>query len=147
MIFVYPPGAAPPDLDAAAGLIPELTTQSELNEFEAANILWASRWASRSRTLRREFPDLHMLRELHRRMFDQTWRWAGQFRRVGTNIGIPWPHITADLRTLCDDVRYQVEHGVYDWDERAVRFHHRWYRFTLSSTAMDGMRVSPPICC
>lgn len=125
MIFTYPPGATPLDPDAAAGLIPNLTTQGELNEFEAANILQASRWANRSRTLRRDYPTVTALRELHRRMFDQTWRWAGQFRRVGTNIGISWPRIAGDLLALCDDVRYQIEHEVYPWDERAARFHHR----------------------
>lgn len=125
MIFTYPPGATPLDPDAAAGLLPSIATQGELNEFEAANILRADRWASRSRTLRRDYPNVTALRELHRRMFDQTWRWAGQFRRVETNIGIAWPRIAGDLHALCDDVRYQVTHGVYDWDERAARFHHR----------------------
>jgi Fic-DOC domain mobile mystery protein B len=75
--------------------------------------------------LRQAFPDIQTLRELHRRMFNQTWKWAGEFRRSDTNIGVPWPRIGTDLRMLCDDLRYQTEHAVYDWPERAVRFHHR----------------------
>ena len=54
MTFEQPEGATPLDADAIAGLIPSLTTQAELNEFEQANILTAVRWASRSRILRRD---------------------------------------------------------------------------------------------
>lgn len=34
MNFAYPPGATPLDPDTLAGLLPALTTQAELNEFE-----------------------------------------------------------------------------------------------------------------
>jgi hypothetical protein len=37
-------GATPLDLDALAGLIPGLSAQGELNEFEARNIAAALRW-------------------------------------------------------------------------------------------------------
>ena len=53
MKLEYPPGATPIDPDEAAGLIPShLTLQSELNEFEEANILLAADWlfARRSAT-------------------------------------------------------------------------------------------------
>ena len=79
----YPDGATPLDPDAIAGLIPGLTTQAELNEFEAANIASALAWARRSRTLKRDLLTITGLTLLHRRMFDQTWRWAGTFRRRG----------------------------------------------------------------
>ncbi len=121
----YPEGATPLDPDSAVDLLPDLSTQAELNEFESRNILLAERWALRSRMVRRDHPSIGALRELHRRMFDQTWRWAGQFRRTDTNIGAPWQRITADLHTLCGDVHYQAEHAVYEWPECAVRFHHR----------------------
>lgn len=121
----YPEGATPLDPDAAAGLIPGLSTQGELNEFEERNILQADRWAMKSRKLRRRFPNAEALRELHRRMFDQTWKWAGQYRHTDTNIGVPWQQITTAVYTLCDDIGYQIEHGIYDWLERAARFHHR----------------------
>jgi fido (protein-threonine AMPylation protein) len=80
LTFRYPEGATPLDPDAAEGLIPDLSTQADLNEFEALNILQAEGWAARSRMLRQAFPDIQTLRELHRRMFNQTWKWAGEFR-------------------------------------------------------------------
>jgi Fic-DOC domain mobile mystery protein B len=66
-----------------------------------------------------------MLKQLHRRMFDRTWRWAGSFRTSDANIGVHWPQIAEDLKNLCDDVVYQSAHSVYPPDETAVRFHHR----------------------
>jgi hypothetical protein len=47
----------------------KLTTQGELNEFEAANIADALLWLSRSGSLslRRELPTIGALRALHRR--------------------------------------------------------------------------------
>ena len=48
MEFQYPPGATPIDADEASGLVPvHITTQSELNAWEQANIVLADRWASR----------------------------------------------------------------------------------------------------
>ena len=118
------PGATPLDPEAAAGLLPGLTTQSELNEFEATNILKARRWAMGSRSrLRREYPTDYGLRELHRRMFDLTWKWAGTYRTTGTNIGVAAFQIGEQVRNLCANVRAQVECQAYPWPELAVRFH------------------------
>jgi fido (protein-threonine AMPylation protein) len=59
--------------DEQADLIPNLATKEELNEFERANILVAYDWALAPRNLRRQDPLKEpYLRDLHRRMFDQT---------------------------------------------------------------------------
>jgi Fic-DOC domain mobile mystery protein B len=58
-------------------------------------------------------------------MFDQTWRWAGQYRSTEKNIGIPHYQIREALPALLGDVRYWVEHRTFEPDELAVRFHHR----------------------
>ena len=125
MEFVYPDGATPLDPDAARGLIPDLRTQSELNAFEGRNIADGLEWARRSRKLRSDLVSVDGLCLLHKRMFDQTWTWAGEFRRVNTNIGVDWPRIGVQLRELCDDVPYWIENETYPWTELGVRFHHR----------------------
>ena len=125
MNFAYPAGATPLDPDTLAGLLPALTTQAELNEFEERNIVAATLWARRSRLLRREYPNVTALRRLHRQMFDLTWAWAGTFRQVDTNIGVAKQRIPLELHGLCDDVRFWLAHEVYPWDERAAHFHHR----------------------
>jgi Fic-DOC domain mobile mystery protein B len=125
MELSYPEGATPLDPDAARGLIPGLTTQGELNEFEARNIAEALNWAKRSRTLMRELLTVAALRDLHRRMFNRTWKWAGRFRLTDTNIGHPWHQIPEAVINLCDDVAYQVAQSDVEWDDLAIRFHHR----------------------
>lgn len=124
MEFYYAPGATPLDPDEAAGLVPtHITTQADLNAWEQANILQGDRWAGRQKN--RDLLDEGFVRELHKKMFDQTWQWAGTFRKSNKNIGVDWPQISLKLRDLLDNTRYQIEHQVFDPDEIVVRFHHR----------------------
>jgi Fic-DOC domain mobile mystery protein B len=104
-------------------LIPtHITLRSELNELEQQNIGTADRWAfSRRHVVLRE----RFLRSLHRRMFNQVWRWAGKYRTTERNLGVKTYQIEPELRQALDDARYWVEHGSYAADELAVRFHHR----------------------
>ena len=119
----YPPGATPLDADELASLIPgHITTQGELNEWEQLNIVQGESWA---RKQRKEIFNETFLRELHRQMFGETWKWAGEFRRSDKNIGVDWLKIGVELRKLLDDARYQIAHGSFAADEIAVRFHHR----------------------
>jgi len=124
MKFQYAPGATPLDPDETAGLLPtHITTQGELNEWEQTNILEGARWALRQK--KREVLDAGFLRELHRRMFGKTWRWAGNFRQSDKNIGVDWRQIPVQLHDLLQDVKAQIEFKSYSTDEIALRFHHR----------------------
>ncbi len=104
-------------------LIPtHITLRRELNEVEHAAIDAAGRWAfSRKRDILSE----RMVRALHRRMFRDIWRWAGEFRTTPRNIGIDAWRIGAELRQLLEDIRFWIEHETWSPDEIAVRFHHR----------------------
>ncbi|OGA45885.1 MAG: mobile mystery protein B [Betaproteobacteria bacterium RIFCSPLOWO2_12_FULL_62_58] len=64
-------------------------------------------------------------RELHRRMFGKTWKWAGMFRTKETNPGIDPANIPVELKKLFDDVSYQLKQKSMPLDEIAARFHHR----------------------
>lgn len=105
------------------GLLPSyITLRGELNEAEQANILEAEQWASlRRRDVLREA----FLNELHKRMFGRVWRWAGQYRHSGKNIGVEAHRIPIESRQLLDDCRHWMEHDTYSPDEIAARFHHR----------------------
>ncbi len=119
-------GDTPLSDDEKQGLIPSLATQRELNEFEFANILSATRWALSPRRLAKaDVLSASYLLELHRRMFNATWRWAGKLRTTEKTIGVEAFRIISDLAGLLGDTRYWIEHGVYSADEIAVRFHHR----------------------
>ncbi len=104
-------------------LIPSyITLRPELNEAEQANILEAEEWAL---ARKRDVLDERFLTGLHKRMFGGVWRWAGKFRKTERNIGIDAYRISVELRQLLDDCRYWIEHGTYEPDEIAARFHHR----------------------
>lgn len=147
MKFEYATGATPLDLDEIAELIPDhITTQAELNEWEQTNILEAELWLSKFRSFGFNFStnfhkkgfggtgpylslakilDVDFIKQLHQKMFDKTWRWAGKFRTSHKNIGIDWSHISTRVHELCDDIQYQVAHQSYSFDEIAARLHHR----------------------
>ena len=105
----YPPGATPLDADELASLISgHLTTQAELNEWEQLNIGEGDKWA---RKQRKDILSETFLRQLHRQMFGETWKWAGEFRKSDKNIGVDCLHIGVELKKLLDDVRYQIDHA------------------------------------
>ena len=104
-------------------LIPSyITLRSELNEAEQANILEAEEWTF---TRKRDVLAEQFLNNLHKRMYGNVWRWAGQYRTSGKNIGVDAYRIPTDLRQLLDDCRYWIENNTYEPDEIAARFHHR----------------------
>lgn len=107
------------------GLIPNLATKQELNEWERDNILSARTWALKDRNLKRCEPVTEaFIRDLHKRMFGKTWKWAGQYRRTEKNIGISAFKIPESLACLIGDAKYWIEEK-WDVDEIAIRFHHR----------------------
>ncbi|MBX2994864.1 MAG: mobile mystery protein B [Bdellovibrionaceae bacterium] len=126
MTFQSARGATPLTEEDLRDLIPNLTTQKQLDEFEAENILRGQLWARKSRVLQTELLSVSGICVLHKRMFDQTWRWAGDLRlRALTTIGVA-PHlIQPDLGNLFNDVRFWIDNKIYSEDEIAIRFSHR----------------------
>ncbi len=119
-----PEGATPLDPDEDEGLIPpHITTRAELNAWEQANILRAQEWLSKRRSTRPVI-DMGFLRELHRRMFSDTWESAGKFQKTMKNIGVAPELVPERTQNLFDDVQYWLDHETYSVDEIAARFHH-----------------------
>jgi len=144
----YPPGATPLDPDEAAGLIPShIANHGQLNEWEMVNILEGERWAFGRK--HKDLLESEFVCRLHRRMFGNTWRWAGTFRTTEKNIGIEPARIQPALRDLCEDVKVQLAYNSYPLDEIAARFSHRLVAIhpyangngRLSRTAADLLLV------
>jgi fido (protein-threonine AMPylation protein) len=57
------------------------------------------------------------VRKLHERMFDQTWKWAGEYRRPKKNIGVPFHEIRERLMALFGDIRYWIRNNTSSLDE------------------------------
>ena len=120
----YPPGATPLDPDEAAGLIPShIANHGQLNEWEMVNILEAEQWAFGRR--HKNLLENDFVCRLHKRMFGNTWRWAGKFRTTEKNIGVDPARIQPFLRDLCEDAKTQLEFASYPLEEIAARFSHR----------------------
>jgi fido (protein-threonine AMPylation protein) len=92
-------GLTPLTPEEQADLIPSLATREELNEWERDNILRARPWALGDRQISRSDPtNEEYIRELHARMFDQTWKWAGTYWKTDKNLGIPIGEIRERVR-------------------------------------------------
>ena len=120
--------ATPLDDEDLDGLIPTfIATRADVNRAEQANIEAATRWAFRGRRVGSVTALLSakFASAVHRRMFGDVWRWAGQTRTRVTNIGVEPFRIVNDTALLFDDAKFWHEHGTYDAPETAVRVHHR----------------------
>jgi Fic-DOC domain mobile mystery protein B len=125
VIFRYKRGQTPIDAAEADALIPALTAQAELDRWEEQNIIAGRHWALSKRTLNRfELLSEDFIFELHRRMFSDTWKWAGHVRLINKNLGVPFFGARPRLRQLLDDARYWRDKSVYPFDEFAMRLHH-----------------------
>jgi len=118
-------GNTPLSPEELADLIPNLATKEELNEWERENILRGREWAVGDRTSPTDMVSHEYVRKLHKRMFDETWKWAGDYRHTEKNIGVSVHEIRERLMALFGDTRYWIENGTYLPDEIAVRFHYR----------------------
>ena len=100
-----------------------ITLRSELNEAEARNIAQAQVWLM-SNSNKDIFSDT-FLRELHKKMFGDVWKWAGTYRTSERNIGVVPYQIPIKLMQLFDDVKFWIENKTYTNREIAVRLHHK----------------------
>ena len=105
--------------------IKTISTRGELNEFEQANIEKAIEWSLKTNPSYNKILTIDFIIEVHKRMFDQVWGWAGKFRKTNKNIGVDKYQIPLELTKLIDDCRYWIENKVYPEDEIAIRFKHR----------------------
>ena len=122
-LFDAPENATP--VEDASGLIPtHITTKEQLNEWEVNNILKA---AERYLTKRlKRIITVDFIKKVHKDMFDDTWEWAGQFRKRDLSIGIDWHKIQIEVKKLADDIEFWRK-GKSDLNifEQSVRMHHR----------------------
>ena len=81
MDFDYPPGATL-DPDELEGLrLSHITNRVELDRWEQDNIIEAESWAFRKTNITKDdLLSVDFIRLLHKRMFRNVWKWAGEFR-------------------------------------------------------------------
>jgi Fic-DOC domain mobile mystery protein B len=67
-----------------------------------------------------------MIRNLHRDMYGDVWRWAGKYQSRDLNIGIAFEQVTTTVKILAGDTREWIAGSSgMSVDEIAFRFHHK----------------------
>jgi Fic-DOC domain mobile mystery protein B len=110
-------------LDDISGLKLKIGTRAQLDNAEAENILDAYiKYTANPALLKKVKFDTQFLTKLHKEMFGNVWKWAGDFRTTGTSIGAEPIHIRTKLYQLIDDLGSWEK----DWNYKdvAVRLHH-----------------------
>lgn len=120
--FEYEEGQTP--LDEGL-LIATITTRGELDEFEQLNIQKGIEWTITKKFKSEVILTEQFVKELHLKMFNDTWAWAGRFRSSNKNIGVDRFQISNELKNLLDDVKFWIKNETYPPNEIAVRFKHR----------------------
>jgi len=100
-----------------------ITLRSELNEAEARNIAEAQIWLAMNKN--KNVLSDSFLRNLHKKMFGNVWKWAGKYRETERNIGVAPYQIPLKLMQLFDDAKFWISNNTYSNHEIAVRLHHR----------------------
>jgi Fic-DOC domain mobile mystery protein B len=120
-----PEGATP--IEDASGLVQEIATRGELNDAEALNIVNADEWLETDRI--GDLFTVQFYRELHTKMYDQVWSWAGALRtqtNVTTNVGSAPPDVARDLGQVALEFHREWQ-GRNDTDDVlpfVARYHH-----------------------
>lgn len=123
-IFTSDDNSTPLTPEEREGLKPKwITLRRELNEFETRNILDAEIWLATHK--QHDVLNDTFLMKLHKRMFGQVWKWAGEYRNTERNIGVVPYQIPVKLKALFDDVKFWIENHTFPDLEIAVRLHHR----------------------
>jgi Fic-DOC domain mobile mystery protein B len=122
----YIEGQTPLSEEEQEGLkIPSIITREELDEFEQLNIEKAIQWTLGKKLKAEQLFSEKFVKDLHKRMYGDVWKWAGIFRISEKNIGIKSYLIGVELKQLLDDAVYWTQNKTYNSQEIAIRFKHR----------------------
>ncbi len=122
----YAEGQTPLDEEEKEGLkIKSITTQGELDEFEQLNIEKAVEWTIHTNLKQERILTEKFVKDLHKKMYGDVWKWAGEFRKSDKNIGIKWTQIGVALKKLLDDTKYWIKNKTFPPAEISIRFKHQ----------------------
>jgi Fic-DOC domain mobile mystery protein B len=121
----YIDGQTPLSEEEKDGLkIPSITTREELDEFEQLNIEKAIQWTFGKKIKAEELLSEKFVKDLHKRMYGDVWKWAGSFRNSEKNLGIKSFLVPVQLKQLLDNTLFWHENNTFSPIEIAIRFKH-----------------------
>ncbi len=122
----YKEGQTPLSEEEMEGLlIKTITTHGELDEFEQINIQKAVEWTLTKKFKPKQVLSEEFVRDLHKRMLKDVWKWAGDFRLTEKNIGIKFYQVPTALKQLNDDCLFWIENKSYNEDEIAILYKYK----------------------
>lgn len=128
-IFAGPEGSTPIEEDQRPFLVNSaISTRGELDTAEQSNIFTATLWLDRTKIRTENLLTQHQFQAIHTKMFEDVWLWAGDLRKLQTNIGVTPREIPFKIVDLCRDVRAMLADTTavsLSNNEVAIRFHHR----------------------
>jgi len=126
LVLNYIDGQTPLSDEEQEGLkIPSITSREELDEFEQLNIEKAIQWTFGKKLKGEQLFSEKFIKDLHKKMYGDVWKWAGLFRISEKNIGIKSYQISSSLKQLLDDALFWYYNETYNAEELAIRFKHR----------------------
>ena len=96
-----------------------------MDEFEQLNIEKAIEWTIHTTLKPERILTEKFIKDLHKKMYSDVWKWAGEFRKSDKNIGIKWTQIGLELKNLLDDTKYWIDNKTFTPEEISIRFKHR----------------------
>lgn len=102
-----------------------ITTKKELDQFEQLNIEKAVEWTIHNKFKAEKIISEKFIKDLHKKMYGDVWKWAGKFRKTNKNIGVKWTQIDIEIKKLIEDTRFWLKNNTYSPQEIAIRFKHR----------------------
>ena len=110
-------------LDDVSGLIPlHITTRKELHEAEFSNITEATEYyLANPKRLEMTYQGLF---NVHKKMFNKVWKWAGKKRKSNKNIGVLSYMIDEEIHKFIGDFHTWQNENI-DYLQIATKTHHR----------------------
>ncbi len=125
LILDYTDGESPLSEEEREDLkIKSISSREDLNEFEQQNIEMALEWAMKQKISLSRLLTEKFIKDLHYRMFNLVWAWAGKFRKSNKNIGVDWTQVAVEVKKLLDNCLFWVENKTFSNDEIAIRLKH-----------------------
>lgn len=126
LTFEYTDGQTPLNEEEKDGLqILSINTREELDEFEQLNIEKAIQWTLGKKIKAEQLFSEKFIKDLHKRMYGEVWKWAGTFRTSEKNLGVKNYLVAIELKQLLDDAIFWKDNNTYNSEELAIRFKHR----------------------
>jgi Fic-DOC domain mobile mystery protein B len=101
-----------------------VTNMKELDAAEQMNINEGLLWLNSVNS--KDFVSEVFFKKLHKKLFGEVWKWAGEYRTSEKNIGVQPYKVASEMMKFEEDAKLWLEKGSFaDWAELLAHFHHK----------------------